>query len=159
MRLNIRGILGAMILLVAFVWSAPSAQAAQCSQARAAGEYGFSLTGVVILPTGPVPIAGIGRATVDAAGNVSGTEARSVGGGYADETFTGTFTVNPDCTGSMTLNFYESGQLVRTSVVSTVTVSSGQELHGVQKSLTLPNGVKLPVVITLESKRISTEED
>jgi hypothetical protein len=96
---------------------------------------------------------------VDPAGNVTGTEARSVGGGYADETFNGTLTVNSDCTGSMTLNFYESGQLVRTSVLSTVTDNNGRELRMVQKSLTLPNGAVLPVVITVEARRIFVDDE
>ena len=77
-----------MSLLVAFAGLAPSGQAGQCSLAGTAGKYGFTLTGSVILPTGPVPIAAVGRATLGAAGNASGTESRSVGGGFADETFT-----------------------------------------------------------------------
>jgi hypothetical protein len=137
----------------------PSAKAAQCTQAGAAGKYGFTLTGVLILPTGPVPLAAVGRATVDASGNVTGTEARSVGGQYADETLSGTLTANGDCTGSMTLNFYENGQLVRTSVLSTVTDSNGRELRMVQKSLTLPNGAVLPVVITVEARRITSDDE
>jgi len=54
---------------------------------------------------------------------------RSVGGGFADETFTGTYAVNPDCTGNTTLNFYESGQLVRTSVLSLVFDNSEREIR------------------------------
>jgi hypothetical protein len=95
--------------------------------------FGFTLTGVVILPTGPVPIAAVGRAALEASGNVTGTESRSVGGGFADETFTGTYTVNADCTGTATLKFYESGQLVRTSVLSIVFDSSAREIRMVQR--------------------------
>ena len=36
----------------------------------------------------------------------------------ADETVTGSWTVNPDCTGTLNVNIYESGVLVRVSVVS-----------------------------------------
>jgi hypothetical protein len=143
-----------LVLLVA-----PSAQARQCSLAGSAGNFGFTLTGTILLPTGAVPIAAVGRATIDAAGNVSGTESRSVGGGFADETFTGTLTVNPDCTGTLTVKFYESGQLVRTSVVSTVAVDNQREVRGVQKSLVLPNGTSLPVVITLEAKKTFSIEE
>jgi hypothetical protein len=53
----------------------------------------------------------------------------------------------------MTLNFYEAGTLVRTSVLSVVFVDNQQELRMVQKSFTLPNGANLPVVITAEAKR------
>jgi hypothetical protein len=104
-----------------------------------------------------VPIAAVGRANLDAAGNASGTESRSVGGGFADETFTGTYTVNADCTGTTTIRFYESGQLVRTSVLSIVFDNNSREIRMVQKSLQLPNSAFLPVVITVEARRISFE--
>jgi hypothetical protein len=138
--------------------SAPSALAAHCSLHKSAGDYGFTLTGVVIVPTGAVPIAAVGKALLDPAGNASGTESRSVGGGFADETFTGTYTVNPDCTGSATLNFYESGQLVRTSVLSLVFDDHQHEIRMVQKSLELPTGDFLPVVITVNATRTGEED-
>ena len=84
---------------------APAAEAANCSTQTVAGHWGFTPTGTLILPTGPVPAAAVGRATADIDGNVSVTEARNVGGGYADETGTGKWTVNPDCTGTLTINF------------------------------------------------------
>ena len=151
-------LLGA-IFLAALAGITPTAQAAQCSPGSSAGNFGFTLTGLVILPTGPVPIAAVGRATLDSAGNASGAESRSVGGGFADETFNGTFTVNADCTGTATLKFYESGQLVRTSVLLLVFDNNSREIRMVQKSLQLPNGVFLPVVITVEARRISVQDE
>ena len=82
-----------------------------------------------------------------------------MGGGFADETFNGTFTVNADCTGTATLKFYESGQLVRTSVLLLVFDNNSREIRMVQKSLQLPNGVFLPVVITVEARRISVQDE
>ena len=149
----------AMLITSVFLGQGPAAQAAQCSASGAAGKYGFTLTGVVILPTGPAPIAAVGKAVLDATGGVSGTEARTVGGGYADETFTGTFTVNPDCTGTTTLQFFESGNLVRTSILSIVFDNNQREIRMVQKSLTLPNSVALPVVITVEARKMFSEDD
>jgi hypothetical protein len=133
-------------------------QAGQCSQSRAEGAFGFTLTGWLILPTVAVPAAAVGRAVVDAKGNVTGTEARSVGRGFADETLSGSLTVNSDCTGSMTLNFFESGLPVRTSVLSIVFVNNMQQLRMVQESLTLANGSAIPVVITVDAKRIDSED-
>jgi len=147
------------MLLLAGVVCIPSASAAQCSLAGSSGQYGFTLTGVLILPTGPVTIAAVGRASLDADGNASGTESRSVGGEFADETFTGTYSVNAGCTGTATINFYESGQLVRTSVLSLVFDANQREIRMVQKSLQLPDGALLPVVVTVEAKRIFTEDD
>jgi len=138
---------------------ASHAQAAPCSLNGAAGKYGFTLTGVVITQAGAIPIAAVGGANLDASGNATGVESRSVGGGFADETFTGSYTVNADCTGTATLQFFESGQLVRTSILSIVFDNNEKEIRMVQKSLQLPNGVFLPVVITVEARKLFTEAD
>ena len=147
-----------LLMICSAIWTLP-AHARRCSPAGAAGKYGFTLNGVVNLPTGAVPIGAVGKADLDSNGNVSGSEARSVGGGFADETFTGTYTVNADCTGTTTLQFFESGQLVRTSVLSIVFDSNEREIRMVQKSLQLPNGAFLPVVITVQARKISSEDD
>jgi len=149
---------GALIATVLLGFVSP-AEAQQCSEELSAGYYAFTLSGVVILPTGPVPIAGVGTATLDSTGKVTGTESRSVGGDFADETLTGTYTVNSNCTGTATLQFYESGQLVRTSVLSLIFDSNEQAFRMVQKSLELPNGTFLPIVATVEGKRIFTNKD
>jgi len=146
-------------LLAVLVGMPAAARTRSCSFSDTAGKYGFTLTGVVILGTSPVPIAAVGRAVLDESGNVSGTESRSVGGGFADETFTGTYTVNPDCTGTATLAFLESGKLVRNSVLSLVFDDHQREIRMVQKSLQLPTGAFPPVVITVEARRISTEDE
>jgi len=157
MKRTILKVIGGTLFLAALGGITPVSQAGQCSLGSSAGSYGFTLSGVVILSTGGVPIAAVGRADLDAAGNVSGTESRSVGGGFADETFTGTYAVNADCTGTTTIKFYESGQLVRTSVLSIVFDNNSREIRMVQKSLHLPNNAFLPVVITVEARRISFE--
>ena len=138
--------------------TAPSAQAAQCSLAGAAGKYGFTLSGALLLPTGPVPGAAVGTLTVDAEGKISGTEARNVGGGFANETLTGSWTVNPDCTGTLTVDAYGNGQLVRTSVLAIVFVDDLRKVLMVQESLTLPDGTPIPVVITVEGNKLFSEE-
>ena len=135
-------------------------RAGQCSNAKSAGSYGLTLNGTLIIPgVGPAPIAAVVRAKLEADGTVSGTEARNVGGEYADETFTGTFTVNSDCTGTTTLNFFDAGQLVRISVLSFVIDDDSNEIRMVQKSLTLPNGATIPVILTAEGRRISRNDE
>ena len=142
-----------------FVANTPSAHAGQCSLAGVAGKYGLTLTGTLLLPTGPVPAGAAGKAILTAEGNVFGTEARNVGGGFANETFHGTITVNPDCTGATTIKFFESGVLVRTSVLSVVFDENMQELRLVQQSLTLPNGANVPVVITADAKKMFSGDE
>src|SRR5262245_46367186 len=148
-----------LLLIICSLAPILPAQAHRCSRTGAAGKYGFTLNGVVNLPTGAVPIAAVGRADLDSDGTVSGTEARSVGGSFALETFTGTYTVNADCSGTTTLQFFESGRLVRTSVLSIVFDNHEREIRMVQKSLQLPNGAFLPAVITVEARKISSEDD
>lgn len=158
MKLRFNSLFPGILLFVVLAGITPRMQAAQCSLGGTAGKYGFTLSGVVNLPTGAVPIAAVGQARLDSAGNVSGIEARTVGGGYADETFTGTFTVNADCTGATTLQFFESGQLVRTSILSIIFDDNEREIRMVQKSLQLPNGAFLPVVITVQARKTFTDD-
>ena len=146
-------------LTLLLLGAAPSSRAGHCSVKSTAGKYGFTLNGAVISSTGAVPLAAVGRVTLDASGNVSGIESRSVGGGFANETFNGTYSVDADCTGTTTLQFFESGQLVRTSVLSVVFDNNEREIRMVQKSLQLPNGTFLPVVITVEARKLFTEDD
>jgi hypothetical protein len=151
-----------VVLVLAFGVGAVAApaRAGHCSNAKSAGNYGLTLSGTLIIPgVGPAPIAAVVRVKLEADGTVSGTEARNVGGEYADETFTGTFTVNSDCTGTTTLNFFEAGQLVRISVLSFVIDDDSEEIRMVQKSLTLPNGATIPVILTAEGRRISRNDE
>ncbi len=138
---------------------APAAQANQkCSNAKAAGTWGFTLAGTLILPTGPVPGAAVGRLSMDAAGNVSGTEARNVGGDFANETITGAWTVNSDCTGTLTANVYESGVLVRTSVFAFVLVDNMSKIRAVQELLKGPDGTPIPAVITVDGNMLFLDD-
>jgi len=149
----------AVLFAMALLGTSAPARAEKCSLAAAAGKYGFTLNGVAITQAGAVSLAAVGKAILDAAGNVSGSEARSVGGAYADEALSGTYTVNADCTGTATVQFFEAGNLVRTSLLSLVFDNNLREIRMVQKSLTLPNNVVLPVVITVEARKMFTEED
>lgn len=149
-----RNIVTIISFAVLFAGVIPAAHAANCSTEKAAGNWGFTLSGTAILPgAGPVLVAAVGEFEADEIGNLAGTEARSVGGGYADETFTGTWTVNPDCTGTLNVKIYENGQLVRISVTTVAFDKDSSEFRMVQKSLTLPDGTPVPVIITLEGAK------
>lgn len=151
MRRQMVVILSLLVLVTSVV---PAAHAATCSTAPIAGSWGLTLTGTLILPTGPVPVAAVVNGTIDLQGNASGTEGRTLGGGYADETFSGNLTVNADCSGTATLRFYdEGGQLVRISLLTLVIDDHYQQMRMVQKSLTLPDGTQLPVVVTVEGRK------
>src|ERR1700686_3103477 len=160
MKSNIARTTLAIIFVVTLCMGLTSAAHAadHCSNAKAAGTWGLTLTGTLILPTGPVPGAAVARVRIDADGKTSGTEARNVGGGFANETLTGSLTVNSDCTATVTAIVYESGVLVGTVVLATVFVDDSNKVRMVQESLTLPDGTTIPVVITVEGIRLFPEE-
>jgi hypothetical protein len=150
------------IVLIGFalyVGSIATAHAQQCSVATVAGKFGFTATGSLLPPSGPVLIAAVGNTTIKLDGTLSGTEARNVGGGFANETLTGTWSVNRDCTGTLTAEVFQAGVLVRTSVLSLVFDGNGRELRAVQQSLTLPDGTTLPAVITFEASKAIGSDD
>jgi len=152
-------ILAAVFSLTVGLGAVPSAQAGQCSLAGAAGKWGYTYTGAIILPTGAVPVAAVGRFTLDADGNLSGTQTRSNGGASAEETLTAEVTVNADCTGTGAFNVYQSGQLVRSAVLALVFDDDSRQLRAIFESLTLANGPSLPVVITVDAKKLFTAEE
>jgi hypothetical protein len=75
-----------------------------CSLAKVSGNYGYTTSGFVLAPSGVfVPAAAAGRIVFDAQGNVSGTQTRVVAGSALAETYSGTYTVDADCTGDFTV--------------------------------------------------------
>ncbi len=126
-----------------------------CSQVSVAGQWGYSETGTLILPTGPVPYSSLGRYTLDQDGNYTGARTASVGGNIQKATFTGTATVNSDCTGQVTIKFYDlSGNLLNTVLKALVYVNNEREARAIVTSAVLPNGTSLPTVLTTEAKKM-----
>jgi hypothetical protein len=126
-----------------------------CSNATSAGRWGFTTTGTLILPTGSVPLAAVGAYTADPVGNIQGSQTRSVGGVVAHETFKGTITTNPDCTATEVVNvFDDSGALVRISTIDGVVDDNQTAARAIFKSLVLPDGTSLPVVLSIEAKKM-----
>jgi hypothetical protein len=87
----------------------PRAQAGEhreCSNASLQGSFGFTSTGTLLALPPPLagPFAEIGRQTFDGNGNTDGTATLSANGNIVKGvTVQGTYVVNPDCTGSMTI--------------------------------------------------------
>jgi hypothetical protein len=90
---------------------APRAQADEhegCSRATLRGTFGYTSTGTLLDTYVPPPLAGpfaeVGKQTFDGKGKTNATATLSTNGNPATVTVEGTYTVNPDCTGSMTLH-------------------------------------------------------
>ena len=94
----------AAIGFVLFVAAALPVHAAQCSLSSVAGSYGYTTSGFVTSSAATfAPVAAVGTITFDGYGNVSGSQTRVLAGSPLDETYSGTYTVNADCTGSFTV--------------------------------------------------------
>ncbi len=142
-------VIGLFLLL-----AGPSLHAA-CTSATAAGTFGFTTTGTLILPSGPVPVGAVGLITFDLNGNAAGSQDRSLGGAFAHETLTGTLTVNRDCTISLLANVFDSsGTLVRTSTIDGVLDNNGKQIRGIFETVVLANGVSLGSVLTVDGNRV-----
>ncbi|HKW33844.1 MAG TPA: hypothetical protein VJN92_12625 [Candidatus Acidoferrum sp.] len=93
---------------------------AQCSNATLHGSFGYTSTGV-LLPVYAQHFAGpfteVGRQTFDGSGNTQATATLSANGNIQKVTIEGTYIVNADCTGSMTLNVSPLGVTVHVDFV------------------------------------------
>ena len=100
----------------------PEAQAGEhreCSIASLRGSFGFTSVGTLLAvpPPSAGPFAEIGRQTFDGQGNTDATATLSANGNIKRVTVVGTYVVNPDCTGSMTLLVSPFGSTVNLDFV------------------------------------------
>ena len=106
-----RKIGAAVLILIALVavGTAPSAEAqGGCSSANLNGAYAVSrqgtlLTSVLGLPA-PAPWDEVALAHFNGTGSFFGTATVNIGGIVLSATFTGTYTIYPDCTGVLTVH-------------------------------------------------------
>src|SRR4051812_33378420 len=101
-----------ILTIVALVVGAASVAMADdrdkgCSNASLRGNFDYSSTGTLLPSYVDPPFAGpfaeVGLQNFDGNGNTSGTATLSANGNIVPITFTGSYSVNPDCTGSMIL--------------------------------------------------------
>jgi len=80
--------------------------ASTCSNSTIRGSYAFTIHGQVFLPNGStLLIDGLAKTTFDGNGNLTQLDAIAVNGNVAPgwAANTGTYSVNPDCTGTFTV--------------------------------------------------------
>jgi len=148
---------GTLVLALAATASAQNGN--QCSPGHVAGDWGYTKTGTLFLPTGPAPFATMGKLTLDANGALSGVSNGSVAGSFSRDELLGTFAVGHDCTGVATIYVYsQSGLLLRTLEMALVLDDDERQLRGIVTRLELPNGATLPTVITAEARKMSRDE-
>jgi hypothetical protein len=134
------------------------AEASQCSTAGQAGNWAYTYIGTIFTQNGPLPAASVGRYHQDTAGNITGSQTRSVAGNSGVEDISGTLTVKGNCTASGTFNVLVGGQLQRTAVLALVYDNNRNHARAIFMSLTLPDGTNVPVVITIDANRLFSED-
>ena len=139
------------LLCVGFV---TAAQAQGCSASQVAGKWAFWTNGTV---NGLGPRVSAGIFTLDTSGGVLHGKATSslTGVGVASELFSGTYSVNPDCSGELTVDITDtSGNKLFTVSAATYFDAGGQEMRAIFTSIVAPNGAALTSEIVLEARKI-----
>ena len=149
----------ATILGVTFLSLVPGVRAQDeggCSNASVAGKWGFTTNGTVV---GIGPRDSLGIFTLDGAGKlVNGKATASLNGNITDETFSGTYMVNPDCAGKLSVVISDlSGNKILTATLDLVFDNNVRELRALFTSAVLPNNTPLATVITVNAKRLFSE--
>jgi hypothetical protein len=131
--------------------SVPRVHAAtpSCSLGTLKDSYGYTVTGTV---PGIGDIAAVGILTSDGAGRVSGADTISASIGVIEQrTFRGTYTVDADCTGSLTLQFV-APTFAGLATADIVIVNRGAKIRGIQTTPTPPTPAG--VVLTLVAEQM-----
>jgi hypothetical protein len=96
-----------MLALVLAASSTLTAHASGCSNATLNGSYAFTIHGTIVPQDGSAPLLvdGLAKTTFDGRGNLTQLDAVAVNGNMAPgwALNTGTYSLNADCTGTMTV--------------------------------------------------------
>ena len=103
-----------------------------CDAGSFLGGYGYALSGYVYDPQGNVLLlASAGRLVADGRGSVTGADTSSQDGTIVHRTYTGTYSMNGDCTGSITLQT-ATGGVTAIGHGDIVAVNNAREINFVQ---------------------------
>ena len=119
-------VLGGTVLILRLV-TAPKVRAQDaCTTDSFQGAFGYTFTGLTGFNA--LPFSAVGRLLADGQGNVSGVETDSSNGEIFQRTYTGTYQVNADCTGSQ-VSVDNFGKTVKCNFVI---VSGGAEIRVIE---------------------------
>lgn len=131
---RITGVLLTCILLATAAFAQnPNQGDRRCNLSTLRGSYGYVIQGGVFDSSDPTfnthfPFAGIGRITFDGQGGATGTELVNFAGFFIDRVYTGTYTIQPDCTGI----FRRVEVPASNSVVRFVVVDNAKQIYFMQ---------------------------
>ena len=146
-----------LILFASAVAAVANAQSDSilCNEKLIAGVYGFTIEGAKLGGNGPIgPQVGVAMTEFNGDGTLSQIDSVTVDGiqiaEFSETPTKGSYTVNPDCTGSFTLNFTDGRPTVTAWFVI---VDNGNEIdtvvQGVPKAV--PPAAQTPGVIATRS--------
>jgi hypothetical protein len=128
----------ALGLAMTFALSAPRGVTANgdehrrgCSNATLRGDYGFTVEGQILAGPFPGLLRVVGLAHYDGDGEMSQVDFGTINGvptGSDWRPGTGTYDINPDCTGTGQLNFTDGSPSLRLRLV---VVDSGREIRSI----------------------------
>jgi len=128
-----------------------------CTIRDVAGTWGYSETETIFAPgsTTPIPYASVGKFTIDRYGSLTGSRTASAGGIILEATIEGTATVNPDCTGTLTLNFFDmNGDPTGIAVKSVVYLNDATEAR-----MIITSAPPFLTVLVTDAKKLSPDSD
>lgn len=126
--LRVTSIVAALLVVGATALPAQTETKA-CDATSFTGAYGYKWSGFVYDNQGYTYYLGaVGRMVSDGAGSLTGSHTYSFDGTIVKQQYTGTYTVNEDCTGTITLTTPNAGS----SHFDFVIVNSGAEVDVVQ---------------------------
>src|SRR5215472_6123702 len=145
-----------LILSVATLYMSMAAAArpeGACSPALAVGAWAFSNSGTVI---GVGPRVAEGVFTLDPAGKVLNAKfTQSLNGIITRGTFTGAYTVNADCTGTLSFDvFDDSGTPLFTGTADIAFDDNVRQFRFIFTSAALPDGTPLTTAIVGDARRL-----
>jgi hypothetical protein len=150
-----------LVLILGFA-AAAAAQEHRCVIPGLEGAWAYTETGTVIVPTGAtttmsVVAAAVGRYDFERDGTFTGTQNSSTNGTVNQDSKTGTWQLNHDCTGTLTLKVFDpTGATLRRTSVWAVVLTDG-EFQGIMTSMTLPNGMVVGPIMTVTGTRIGPD--
>jgi hypothetical protein len=133
---------------VVMLAAAPLAKA-DCKLDDLKGSFGYTVTGTILANIGPLgagPFAAVGRIVFDAKGGVTTVRTFSDNGFVLrDDPGMGTYTLNPDCTGSFNVTVGPPGNTIQLNL-DIVIDDDGDEIRGI---VTVPG-----IVLVLEGRKM-----
>jgi hypothetical protein len=122
-----------------------------CSLARSAGSWSLTDNGTII---GIGSRVAVGVFKFDGRGNLQdGVATSSLNGTIASETFSGTYTVNPDCSGTFDVKIYSGDTELFELTAFMAFDDHMREMRAVFTSVVAPNGTSLQSVVSLQARK------